>query len=312
MVRLKILASIWDDAFTEKVYDSRIVDYLIWRYDPNRQKNITGPVNPSEASGDVATESDYAFYTASFDTFTTDLANQLLPHTKPESVEQFFCLFYSGETDVAFEMLHGRTLASSDLRWYYQREMNYLRKEKPRPIFSFTSGVWKPEGDLLLVGDHSQFSFLVSLRKEQWIARIVLEVRPGRSAHPYLVVNTEGNTEFSDRWDNIYLGLELGREMIKFGSHSVDGFVGIGYDAVMPFWDEDLLLGTVNANAGFGYRYFAGESRQWVLGADYRFEAIGSRNSGGTGLSGGATTLRFSVGFSPDLGNGRRRDGLGH
>jgi hypothetical protein len=311
ILRLKILAAIWDDAFTEGIYDHRIIDHLIWRNDPEREREISGEVNPGLASGDVASPADFAVHVDQFDTFTENLANQLLPHMSPGSVESFFCLFYSGQTDAAYEMLHGKDLTGTDLRWYYQREMSLLREDVARTIFALTSGVWRPEGDLLRVGDHAMVGVTVGRRKGRWLGRLVGEFRPGRSAHPYYV--EQGDISgWSDRFDGLYFGLEVGRELGNFGPHRIDLFLGLGYDGIKPFLKEDLFLGTVNANLGFGYRLFLGSRKNWVAGFDSRFEYIGMRNAGGTSLSGEAVTLRFSLGYSPGSGKNRRLSGLGH
>ena len=311
VVRLKILAAIWDGAFTEEIYDSSIIDALIWRYDANRQKKVKDHIDPYRASGGIAGPADYAFGVAYFDTFTTGLADQLLPHASAGTVEEFFCLFYSGEVDLAFAMLHGEELAGSDLRWYYQREMSSLQREDPRPVVAVTGGHWRPQGDLVRVGDHSQWGCTVGVRHDRWLGRVVLEIRPGRTDYPYWVNDGEYQG-ISDRFDNFYLGVEVGRELVSYGPHRLDVFLGLGFDGIMPFWEEDLILGTVNANAGIGYRVFLGHSQNWIAGVDYRVEAIGARNSGGTELSGEAKCWRVSVGYSFDSGKGRRMSGLGH
>jgi len=311
VMRLKILASIWDGAFEEDIYNSRIIDALIWRYDSGRDREIKGRVKPGLASGDIASPADFAFGIAAFDSFTTIFADQLLPHTTAGTVEQFFCLFYSGEVDLAMAMLHGDDLAGSDLRWYYQREMSFLNQEVARPELALTGGYWRPGGDLLRVGDHLQWGATFGMRQDHWLARMVLEIRPGRTDYPYYV-NNEYYEGMSDRFDNMYFGLEVGREFLDYGPHRIDLFVGLGFDGIKPFWEEDLVLGTVNANLGFGYRVFLGPARSWMAGVDYRFEFVGSRNSGGTELSGDATCLRFSFGYSFDSGKGRRLSGLGY
>ncbi len=311
VMRLKILAAIWDGAFEEAIYSSRIIDALIWRYDPNRQKKVTGRVDPGLASGDIAGPADFAFGIASFDSFTTDWADQLLPHTSVGTVEEFFCLFYSGKVDLAYEMLHGQDLSGSDLRWYYQREMSFLGQEKARPEVALTGGYWRPHEDLLRVGDHAQWGVLLGVRHDRWLGRLVFEFRPGRTDYPYLV-NNDNYEGRSNRFDNFYFGLEVGREVVNYGPHRVDIFGGLGFDGIKPFWEEDLVLGTVNINFGFGYRVFLGRGRSWVAGVDYRLESIGVRNSGGTNLSGDANCLRFSFGYSFDSGEGRRVSGLGH
>ena len=212
---------------------------------------------------------------------------------------------------MAFEMLHGEDLAGSDLRWYYQREMSYLQKEEARPVLALTGGYWRPSGELLRVGDHAQWGGTLGVRHDRWLGRLVLEFRPGRTDYPYYV--DDGEYEgVSDRFDNFYFGLEVGREVVSYGPHRVDVFLGLGYDGIVPFWEEDLVLGTVNANFGVGYRVFLGKSKNWIAGVDYRFEYIGARNSGGTELSGEAACLRFSLGYSFDSGKGRRLSGVGH
>lgn len=311
VMRLIILASIWDGVFSEAIYSSRIIDALIWRYDANRQKDVTGKVDPGLASGGIAGTADFAFGIAGFDTFTTEWADQLLPHTSNGSLEQFFCLFYSGKDDLAFEMLHGDDLSSTDLHWYYQREMSYLKLEQARPVFALTGGYWRPSGELLRVGNHFQLGGTIGVRHDRWIGRLVFEIRPGRTDYPYQV-NVGEYEGMSDRFDNVYLGLEVGREVVSYGRHRVDMFMGLGFDGIKPFWEEDLVLGTVNANFGFGYRYYLGQKQNWIAGVDYRFENIGTRNSRGTDLSGEAECIRFSFGYSFDSGKGRRLSGIGH
>lgn len=311
VMRLKILAAIWDGAFEEDIYNSRIIDALIWRYDTNREKKIRGNVEAGLAPGNIASPADFAAGIASFDSFTTNFADQLLPHTSVGTVQQFFCLFYSGKLELAWEMLHGEDLSGSDLRWYYQREMSLLRQPKARPVLAFTGGYWRPSGDLLRVGDHLQWGMTFGMRQDRWLARLVFEIRPGRTDFPYRVSTDEFEGR-SDRFDNMYFGLEVGREFLTFGPHRFDAFVGLGFDGIKPFWEEDFVMGTVNANLGLGYRVFLGRSKNWLAGVDFRYENIGARNTGGTSLSGKAKCLRFSVGYSFDSGKGRRISGLGH
>jgi len=311
LLRMKILASIWDGAFEETIYDSRIIDAIIWRYDDKRMKKVSGNVDPDLASGGIAGPPDFAFGIGSFDAFTTELADQLLPHVTSRTVEEFFCLFYSGKVDLAYELLHGNALAGSDLRWYFQRELSSLSQKEARPVFALTGGYWQPSGELLRVGNHAQWGMIVGLRQDRWIGRLIGEIRPGRTDYPYYVDN-DGIEGMSNRFDNVYLGLEVGRELISYGPHRVDVFAGLGFDGIKPFWEEDLVLGTINANAGFGYRVFLGRNHNWIAGVDYRFEVIGTRNNGGTDLSGKARSVRVSFGYSFDSGKGRRLAGMGY
>ncbi len=311
VLRLKILAAIWDGAFQEGIYDARIIDAIIWRYDSRRQKHLGEEVDPDLASGGIASPADFAFGIAPFDTFTTEFADQLLPHTSAGTVEEFFCLFYSGKVDLAFELLHSDALAGSDLRWYYQREMSSLQTDEPRPVFALTGGYWRPRGSLVRVGDHAQWGGTIGVRHDRWLGRLVMEIRPGRTDYPYQVDDGEYEGQ-SNRFDNVYLGLEVGRELVSYRQHRVDVFGGLGFDGIKPFWEEDLILGTLNANFGLGYRMYLGSSQNWIAGVDYRFEYLGARHTGVVDLSGEARCLRFSIGYTFDSGKGRRLAGVGH
>ena len=73
-------------------------------------------------------------------------------------------------------------------------------------------------------------------------------------------------------------GGELGRILWQERRHSLDLFAGVGFDGVVPFQDEDVMLSTVNANLGAGLPLFPGQQPELVLGVDVRREWMGERN----------------------------------
>lgn len=309
-LRLTILSAIWDEAFDESIYDIGILDALIWRYDEGRRRNVSGEVDPDWAPGGIASPADFAFGIEDFDAFTTDFADQLLPHMPDDSLERFFCLFYSGRQDQAWAMLEGHALTGTDLRWYHQRELSLLRKPVPRQILAFYGGQYVPRGNALYFGDHASFAVSLGLRKDRLLLRGLVELRPGRARYPYYV-DHEGVTGTSDRFNNLLLGVEVGREIISWHRHRVDVFGGIAYDSISPFQDEDFELWTISLLYGVGYRVELGQSRRWLLGFDYRGERAGGRNSDGVDLDGGSTTWRLSLGFVLGQDRGNRLTGLG-
>jgi|GEM_PF-1406185 len=308
--RIRILGAIWDGAFTEQMYGAEIIDELIWYNDPKRQKDPGKKFHPDIASGGVASEVDFVTGRDTYDAFTADLADQLLPHTPEGSPERFFCLFYSGSTEAAFAMLESDALEHTDLDYYYRRELQLLDEQALTPTVALTGGYWRPEGALARVGNKGTIGFLASVRGENWLLRIACDLRPGRATYPYLVNNGEIEEQWSDRFASLYAGLELGRTVLRIGNFDLDLFGGFGYDGVKPFLEEDLWLATYNANLGAGARVFFGHYQSWYLGVDGRREWLGDRNKGGTNLSGEAWSVRLAVGFAFNVERNRRLKGL--
>lgn len=289
--RIKVLGSIWDAAFDEGMYGEEALDRLIERYDP--------PV-----------KSKHPDLLAAYNKFTADLSDQLLPHVPRGSLEEFFCLYYKGETAKAWALLESEDLEDTWLRYYYDEEIKYLTQTNSVPTLALTGGGWWPSGNVEFVGDKPLVGFLSGVRWPNWLLRFVFEVRVGRSDEPYWV-DEDGYFGRSDRFEAILLGGEFGRILYKSGRHNVDVFVGVGLDAVKPFQDEDFILSTVNANLGLGYRFFAGKNRSWILGVDVRHEWIGERNESTNSMSGTALSARFSFGFAFNEGRDRHLEQLG-
>jgi len=275
--RIRILASIWDGGFDEAIYGYEVIGWLVDRYDPARK--------PRAGSDQEA-----------FDIFTTDFADQMLPHAAAGSLEKFFCLYYAGQVEAAWNLLHGEALADTWLRYYYDEEIDLLtRTDTP---FTITAhwGLWQPRGDQEFVGKRQLVGGTVEQRWSRWFVRALVEVRLGRSDKSYFV-DQNGVSGFSDRWDAVLLGVEAGLTAWRTGRHLVDLFAGLGYDGVRPFKDENAALAGLNVNLGAGYRLHLGRSRRWFLAGDGRLEWVSERNDGGTPLGGTAFSGRVGVGF---------------
>ena len=291
--RTRILAAIWDDAFDEWVYEDTIIDHL-------------ADYGPLVAAGRSAAADDPR---ERYDAFTVSLADQLLPHTRRGSQEAFFCLFYSGRVSEAWTLLRSDDLAGTWLDRLYENELELLQMPKPAVVVALTGGLWRPQGDLALVGDKPLVGALVGLRAHDWLARLVVEMRAGRSDTPY-TVDLYGVPRLSDRFNATLVGVELGRILHAERSYGIDLFGGVYADAVKPFKDEDLVLGTVTASLGLGCRWFTGPEGNWMVGLDGRREWIADRNTAGTPLGGSAWSLRLSLGLRLDEGRGARLEAL--
>ncbi len=302
LARTRVLAAIWDGAFDESVYDGNIAAHLE-AWETREAATLTTGRNE-------------------FDAFMSAFADQLLPHQVTGSLAEYFCLEYSWRLDEAAALLAEDQLAETWLRWYRDHPeqardqalgLDYVADEDdgggdsginpdgPTSLM-VTVGSWRPLGDVALVGNKVLVGVLLEQRLPGWFLRVPVEVRAGRSQRPYVVAH-DGIRDWSDRFDAVYLGLELGRPVVRTGPVTFDIFGGLGYDSVRPFLKRDFVLGTMNANLGVGVRWQQ-PGRSVVFGLDARREWLGPRNDtqdarddASDSLSGGAFSLRLGAGF---------------
>jgi len=288
--RMWILATIWQAAFDESYYDEDITDLMVDRWANDRESR-------------PALRRD-------FDDFTVEMADQLLPHQDRDSLEEFWCLFYSGRVAEAWALLDGPDLADTWVRHYRDEEIARNRKKREIPVVMVTGGGWWPGGDVAFAGDKPLVGLLGGIRSHGWLIRGALEMRVGRTTTPYLTSDSDRFGR-SNRFDATYLGVELGRIVNLHPRQALDLFLGAGADVVVPYQGEDVTLTGINFNLGAGYRFFAGRYRNWTFGLDLRREWIGERNPGRYSMAGDAWSLRAGVGWSFVKDRNRTLAGLG-
>ena len=291
ITRTRILAAIWDGAFSEGLYDQGLnasLDEWEWR-DPE--------LLSAERRG--------------FDVFMVQFADQLLPHQDEGSLPGYFCLLYSDRAVEAAALLDEPGLADTWLRWYLDHPEEIDGGDTgptaagdageeavvgagPSSLL-LTVGNWWPRGNVALAGDHVLVGGLLEQRLGNWFLRLPVEVRLGRTTRPYLV-EQDGVRARSDRFDALYLGVECGRPVATFREVSLEAFAGLGYDGILPFKDEEVTLATLDANLGLGLRWQKSAQRP-LIGLDVRREWLGARNEGPESLSGGAWSLRLGAGL---------------
>jgi hypothetical protein len=288
--RMWILATIWEGAFDESYYGEDVTDHLIarWEGDPDDRSTLR----------------------ADFDAFTVDMADQMLPHQPRGSVEEFWCLFYSGRVGEAWALLDGSTLSDTWVRHYRDETVARHRKNDRFGVLLATGGYWSPGGDVAFAGDKPTWGFLGGMRGRDWLVRGILDVRAGRTDEPYL---TEDSDRYgrSNRFDATLLAIELGRIVRLSPRQAVDLFFGVGADLVVPYRDGDVALVGGHLSLGAGYRFFAGRYRDWTLGVDVRREWIGERNPGRYSMSGNAWSVRVGFGYAFAKARNRTLEGLG-
>lgn len=306
ITRAIILGAIWDGEFGEDLYDEGIIDPLLWHADEDRRYNRRGmKIADLEAAGGVV-EVDLAPGAENFDVFTADLANQLLPHQPIGSLEQFFCLYYAGYRDLAMDMLRDGTLDDTYLQYDYDLALEVANAVETVKELVITNGYWSPRGNLTRVGGKYSLGVQLGQRRAPWFMRGIGELRLGRADYPYWV-DKGGVAGYSDRWDAFSIGGEAGRNVLRWGDHHLDLFIGAHYEVVTPFQEEDLNIGGVGVSAGAGYRLAVGRQRRMLVHLDLRHEWTQVDNAGGTNLDGRAWNLRLGLGWVLTKTNAEQR-----
>jgi len=138
VTRVRVLGAIWDGAFSEDLYGAEIQDHL-----EQREDELLRGVAPDTAR-------------AAFDAFTVDLAQQLLPHQQSGSLEEFFCLFYGGQTAAAWALFESEEpSAEPDDEFPEAGPEPDARDPEQRGEWTLGGalGSWYPEGELDFVGE---------------------------------------------------------------------------------------------------------------------------------------------------------------
>jgi hypothetical protein len=314
ITRALILGSIWDGAFSEDLYDDEIIDFLIWYRDPARSRFPQGEVDSDQASGGVASEADFVEGRDRFDAFTVDLADQLLPHVATDSLEEFFCLFYSGRHQAAWKLLAGNALRDTYLKRVYEWELERISLERSPANLFFTAGYWMPSGNLAWAGDHPVVGVMMEQQGKPVFWRLSADLLIGRSKNVYTVDQPEFSGR-SDRFNVFSLVTEGGFSLLKRGSYRLNVFAGGGVDFLIPFMDvgddQSATLYNLKGVVGAGYRINMGPFRKWMAGLDLRREWAPDRNSGGTPMDGQAWSVRLSFAYNRNHDLDRRLRGLG-
>ncbi len=289
--RVKLLGSLWDASFTEDMYDAEIISDLAAR-----------------ANADNV---DFRF--AHFDSFTTDMADQLLPHVEKNSLEEFFCLFHAGRVDEAYILLQGDELQGTDLKYYYENELQYLDADRVFMVGGVFGSYWNSGGKLARLGDHAMAGVMIGCQYGDLFGRLNFGFRMARSQYPYYV-DYDGETGWSDRTVGAKVTLDFGTCIFSRDRHEVGAFFGGGVDLLQPFNElDDYTISGLLALVGVEYKLWLGRHRLWNISLDVKKEWYGHWPGEGTDFAGDAWDFRVGIGIAP--GNSatfERRENLGY
>jgi hypothetical protein len=299
LLRLKILFAINADTLNENIYErTPLLNYLV-----SYRERIKIQNNGIE---------EYRFYNENlvinntFDNFTKELALKLQRKNSHSDLDNFFLDYYSNNFDKIFLRLQDTSLADSKLGRTYLHEANRF-VNIPEGHFSVYSGVWIPNGNLSIIGNHPIIGFQGGVKNKKGIMiDATLEFRFGNSPNTYFVKKNDSLYSTTHFFGG-FIGVELGYELMRYKLHELDILGGCGWDGfdaleIGKTNDPNRVTKSINAlnlNLGVGYRKYL-KNKSYV-GIEMRYNVIDYQNRSGTDLTGNTVTVRLKFGTSRNL-----------
>jgi hypothetical protein len=297
IVRTRILFAILENTFSETLYDSTIVDDV---FNYMRRMDTTTTVdlynNYRNYFGFVPIRQDY-------DYFTQCIADTLLQRIFYNPMELLFSEFYANVLpDPVKEIQIDTIYTNTEFRSYYFQRVDKWNQMTDMNLNFFT-GIWIPFGSAELLGVHPILGCQVGAHTRKMTYNLTVALRLFKSKNEYTILR-DGNIETTHKFLGGYIGLDMEREMLKFGKNEFDLLAGVGYDgfsSILVNTEDDKTdndvghsIGSINSNFGLGYRHFSAKNTYVGLQCKYNF--VNFKNKGGTDLSGDSITISLIFG----------------
>ena len=289
--RCRILLAIDERKFSESIYDSTILNYVIEYKNRSTKEGMR--------YGHM-----YIAYSNTHDTlnqFTIDLAKKLLKRNDLRPIEKFYLRMYSNDFENTFAMLQNEEFNGTILQKMYYNEV-----ERYSDIVvahgDIMIGLWIPHDNLEAVGSHPFWGFRGGARYKKFVADAVLGFKIRKSPHVYQIHANDSIWDTKHFW-GAYFGFDFGFEMHRINNSSFDLIGGIafdGFDALNvddPYSDDKITksLNSLNLNVGVGYKYNINSGN--YFGVDIKYNFVDYKNPMGTDLSGNVLTINLMYGF---------------
>ena len=294
LIRFKILLSIDDGSFSESLYRDNILR-MLREYERNNTY--------------------YGRYNNNFvrlNKFTVELSKTLLETKKISAVESFFLRIYANDFDQPlFEILEFDEFNGTRIKELYHKE-NKAREQAINFHNAWMLGVWIPQGNLELLGVHPFFGYRAGVKYKKLTADLALGIKFINSPNTYQVYK-DGVIWDTDYFGGVYLGLDGGFELFRFGKNSIDIIGGIAYENINTLNEKNENccecctdnnkkishnLESLNLNIGLGYKFYFKKQRhnQRYLGVDFKYNFVNFKNPHGTNLDGNVFTVNLIIG----------------
>lgn len=306
--RMYILLAIRDGKFSESLYDSSVIDHI------GRFSDRVKCKAPVDSYLYYQIYFSYVQINGSFDKLTGQIAGDLLDRQDENSLEYLFCNLYAGNADLFYNELQCKDKYNgTKLKEYYFKLVN-----ESLNLYEFNiaiySGVWVPFSRANTLGVHPIIGLDAGCKYRKFIFNLSMYLKFAKTPNDYMVV-VEDSVWATDYFFGGYVGLDIEREIIKFGNNEIDLLLGVGYDGFGALDysladastenDVGKTINSLNINTGIGYRYnFKGHG---YLGVRGKYNFVNYKNIGGTDLSGNTASIVVIIG---GFSNNKKYSGL--
>ncbi len=294
--RLWMLLQIHQNSFDPGFISQAVVeDMYDYQYRIKNQKDST---DWYLWGGDTSS----AMISRKFNSFTKQLATDLLQFDDLSDDEWLVCLFFSHNFDAFWQAFENGEAAQTLLYKRFYKEF----KETTRLSLHYElfSGWYSPRKDLVALGSKVLAGGSVGFEFDRILIDGTLAFRALNPAEPYRVGYMDEIIETS-HYLGVYIGVEPSFVLYNFGRLRIDLLSGLALGFIEaipmeenPFEEESVDMLAANSNLGVGARFFLLREKPYFIRFQMRYEFAGYNSHGGTELSEGeALTLRLGFGW---------------
>lgn len=238
-----------------------------------------------------------------YKTFTDSIAIRCIKYKDISPEEYFFVNYYLHPADSSYKMIRGKQFNNTTLKTIVTSP-KYGELSEIQGHYALGSGVWAPNQNLGLLGNHPYLEGQLGIRYERILADFTLDLKFGSSPNKYQVV-IDGNPVDTQKYFGFCVRVDFGYQILMLRSTELFFIGGLGPDIINAYYevndpddendDVTKLLNSFNLNLGASYRLYL--KNEHYLAFTGRYHRLNFRNKGGTDLKGNAVTIGLEYGL---------------
>jgi len=294
LTRAKILISIANKPFSEKIYNEDVIFYL------NAYREFL-QADSIEKYYSYGGNSDFDLEIELFNNFTKTFSKELLRKTKFESLEYVLAKHYSGDTDSTFYYIRSFLYNDTDIHKYYNNYIQYI-KDFGYSHWGFSIGQWIPAvAENKVLGTHPQICFVIGRSNRFSETNFYFHFIFGNTPSPYSF--SYKNINYSTtKFTGGGIGFEFGNSIYYSPKHELKYYLGFAIEGYSPP-ESDINPDSKGINSGyvsigFGYGFRFGNYSNPTIGLQVRYNQYIFDTSGLNGPQGSTVTMRLSCSFA--------------
>lgn len=238
-----------------------------------------------------------------FSKFQYNLLDSLANNHPLPEYDKLILKALANDKEPLLNKLKNKELINTPLQVKYDSIQEGLRNANQFHM-AVTSGIWIPQGNAALLGNHPYFGFKIGGKSKRILYDMVLAFRFLKSANNYNVIQ-DGILTSTDEFFGGYIGLDMGYAFVNKPESEIDIIGGIAYDGFDAITgdennDEDnVSINTLNLNLGLAYRFYYNDNG--YLGLETKYAFLNYKNKGGTDFGGNSVTIGINWGFSGSI-----------